>query len=364
MNVHRLRTIVGIELRQRVRSVAWYVLLGVFAVILIGLLVLSFASFSLWSGGNELFFSFVIMLVLLLVLLVSPTLSGSAVNGDRDAATLAPVQITLATTVEIVVGKFLAAWISGLAFLVVALPFLLVSTFAGELNPLVILTSLLILVIEVGIVAAIGVGLSAIVARPLFSVASTYLIVAALTIGTLLAFGLGSTALRSTQETVVRDIDVDSVPVGCNPYGPSDREGCPSPSEIGCVETTSYREVPRFDRVWWLLAANPFVILADATPPTYDEEYGSPSDLFSQIAYGVRFAQIPPEPREVVQSCGQYLSQDQPPYETPEQQIAGTTPSWFVGLLVQVVLAGGLMAWGIARTRTPAKRLPPGTRIA
>lgn len=364
MSLHRLRTIIGIELRQRVRSVAWYVLLGVFAVILIGLLVLSFASFALWSGGNEWFFSIVIMLVLLLVLLVSPTLSGSAVNGDRDTATLAPVQVTLATTAEIVVGKFLAAWISGLAFLVVALPFLLVATFAGALNPLVILSSLLILVVEVGVVAAIGVGLSAVVARPLFSVASTYLIVAALTIGTLLAFGLGATALRSMQVTVTRDFDTSAVPPGCNPYGPSDVEGCPSPAEIGCTETRSVSDVPRFDRVWWVLAANPFVILADATPPTYDEQYGTPTDLFSQIAYGVRWAQVPPESEVVYDYCEQYLQQQSPTYETPEEQIAGTAPSWFVGLLVQAVLAVGLMAWGIARTRTPAKRLPPGTRIA
>ncbi len=214
MNLHRLGTIVGIELRQRVRSIAWYVLLGVFALILLGLLLLSFASFALWNGGNELFFSIVIMLVLLLVLLVSPTLSGSAVNGDRDAATLAPVQVTLVTTGEIVIGKFLAAWISGLAFLVVAAPFLLVATFAGGLNPLVILTSLVILVVEVGVVAAIGVGLSAVVARPLFSVASTYLIVAALTIGTLLVFGLGGTALRTSQEVVSRDFDFAAVPSG------------------------------------------------------------------------------------------------------------------------------------------------------
>ncbi len=255
MNLHRLRTIVGIELRQRVRSVSWYVLLGIFAVILIGLLALSFASFALWEGGNELFFSLVIMLVLLLVLLVSPTLSGSAVNGDRDAATLAPVQVTLATTAEIVVGKFLAAWISGLAFLAVALPFLLVAVLAGSLNPLSIVSSLLILVVEVAVVAAIGVGLSAIVARPLFSVAGTYLIVAALTVGTLLVFGLGGAALRSPQEAVTREVDYAAIPPGCDPYAPEQSDGCPSLGEVGCVETTRVNEVPRFDRVWGVLAA-------------------------------------------------------------------------------------------------------------
>ena len=41
MNLHRLGTVIGIELRQRVRSVGWYVLLGVFFVILMAVLALS-----------------------------------------------------------------------------------------------------------------------------------------------------------------------------------------------------------------------------------------------------------------------------------------------------------------------------------
>ncbi|MDQ1123175.1 ABC transporter permease [Microbacterium trichothecenolyticum] len=357
----RLRTIIGIELRQRVRSAGWYVLLGIFAVILLGVMVLSFAAFSLWTGGNEWFFSLVIMLVLLLVLLVSPTLSGSAVNGDRDAATLAPVQVTLATTTEIVLGKFLAAWISGLAFLVVAVPFLIVSTFAGSLNPAVILSSLGILIVEVGIVAAIGVGFSAVVARPIFSVAATYLVVAALAVGTLIAFGLGGVALRSEQVTINRDVDWDAVPPGCEPGGTTRYADCPSYDQLACVERSSVNEIPRYDRVWWFLAANPFVILADATPPTYRDGY--PSDMFSSIASGVRSAQIAPEPTVTYDSCASASGYMQP-YSTTEEQIAGTAPSWFVGLLLQAVIAGGLLWWGVARTRTPAKRLPPGTRIA
>jgi len=359
MSLHRLRTVMGIELRQRVRSLGWYVLLGVFAVLLIGILVLSFASFALSGGGDGWFFSLVIMLVLLLVLLVSPTLSGSAVNGDRDAATLAPVQVTLVTTTEIVLGKFLAAWISGLAFLVVALPFLLIAMVAGSLNPAVVFVSLIILIVEVGIVAAIGVGFSAVFARPLFSVASTYLVVAALTIGTLIAFSLGGFALRSEQVTVSRDLDWSAVPAGCDPGLLSPSDECPTYDELPCVENTYTSEVPRFDRVWWVLAANPFVILADATPPTYVGGY--PQDLFSQISYSVRSAQKSPEAQQGYDGCTPPAVPDN---NTPEDQVEGTIPSWFVGLLVQLLVAAGLLAWGIARTRTPARRLPPGTRIA
>ena len=111
MNAQRLGTIVRLELTQRTRSVAWYVLLGVFAVLLVIVTSLSFMAFS-WSGQERgsAIYSTIVYITLLLVVLVSPTLSGNSINGDRDAATLAPVQVTLATTADILIGKFLAAY--------------------------------------------------------------------------------------------------------------------------------------------------------------------------------------------------------------------------------------------------------------
>jgi ABC-type transport system involved in multi-copper enzyme maturation permease subunit len=346
MNLARLATVVGLELRQRVRSVAWYVMLGVFGAILLGVTALAFGAFSLATGGGPWLFSLLLFLVLLLVVLVSPTFSGSAVNGDRDAATLAPLQVTLVTTAEILLGKFLAAWITGLAYLVVALPFLVVATVAGELGPVTVVASFAVLIAEVGVVAAIGVGFSAILARPLFSVACTYLVVAALTVGTLIAFGLGGAALR-TEVTVY--------------------ERHPEFSRSGAQEScsdwvASSYETPRYDRVWWILAANPFVIMADATPTTFDS-YGNPRDLFGQLASLVRTTQHPPETEARNDYCdtATYQGLNSP---TTEERMAGTTPSWFVGLLFQFAVAAGLLLWGWARTRTPARTLPPGTRIA
>ncbi|MDF2509169.1 MAG: transporter, partial [Microbacterium sp.] len=179
-------------------------------------------------------YSIVVNIVLLLVVLVSPTLSGNAINGDRDAATLAAVQVTAASTGDIMLGKLLAAIATGGAFLLVAVPFLALSLLGGGADALVLLVSLLVLAVEIIVVAAIGVGLSGLIARPLFSVAATYLVVAG----------------------------------------------------------TTY-EVPRFDYVWWALSANPFVVLADATPTEFSPE-GYPVDLFGQIKLGVRSAQQSP----------------------------------------------------------------------
>lgn len=338
-----LGTIIGLELRQRVRSLAWYVLLGVFAVLLLIVTVLAFAVSGTMETVGGLVYSIVVFFVLLLATLVSPALSGNAINGDRDAATLAPVQVTLATTGQIVLGKFFAAWITGLAFLAAAVPFILIATIAGGSAPEVVLVSLLVLVAEVGVVAAIGVGLSGVLARPLFSVAVTYLAVAALSIGTLIAFGLGGASIRSEVVSENRYLLYDGEP----PYD--------------CGNWETYRhEVPRFDLVWGFLAANPYVILADATPTTFTS-HGSPADLFGQIKVGIRYAQQTPDLNPVYDEC----SEPRDVYgQSSEEVIASTTPSWFVGLGIHVLLGAGALWWAWSRTRTPAGRLPTGTRIA
>lgn len=363
MNAARLWAVARLELLQRVRTVSWYVLLGVFALLLVGITALSFLSFGGMVAEADQrgagIYSTIVVVTLLLVVLVSPTLSGNSLNGDRDAATLAPVQVTLARTPEILFGKVLAAWITGLAFAAVAAPFLVIATFAGGVDPAVVVVSLVILVAEIGIIAAIGVGLSGILARPLFSVASTYLVVSALVFGTLIAFGLGGTALSSEATSSYRAIEygVDGSPE-CRD-GSAECWGDPEQMVCGESQQSTY-SVPRFDRVWWVLAANPFVILADATPAEYDRR-GYPVDLFGQITAGVRAAQIAPDLHTGYDEC----TAVQPgPGPSPEAIRDATVPSWFVGLGVQVLIAGALLAGAWSRTRTPARSLPPGTRIA
>lgn len=338
MSLAHIGTIARLELTQRLRSVGWYVLLGVFAVVLLGVTALAFAVYSWGDDIGAGVYSIVVNMVLLLVVLVSPTLSGNAINGDRDAATLAAVQVTEASTGDIMLGKLAAAVATGGAFLVVALPFLAFSLLGGGADALTLLVSLLVLALEIVVVAAIGVGLSGLIARPLFSVATTYLVVAGFVIGTLIVFSLGGLAVRSEATSYTRPYD-ESGQVVCDRW-----------------DTSTY-EVPRFDLVWWALAANPFVVLADATPTEFDAN-GYPVDLFGQIKFGLRSAQQSPlEQRwDECDPDGAFV--------TPEEIIESSVPSWFVGLGVQVVVAGALFAGAWSRTRTPARRLPPGTRIA
>ena len=345
--------IFSLEMRQRLRGVAWYVLLGVFfGILLLITVVTSIVVFS--SSGIDAqqhvggpLYSLVIYFVLLLGVLVAPAMSGNAINGDRDAGTLATTQVTLITTWQLVLGKFLAAWVTALGFLAVSAPFLVYSAVVGGTSPTTILISLLVLILELGVVAAIGVGLSGLITRPLFSVVVTYLAVAALTLGTLIAFVLGGLALQT--KTVMYDYD--------NVYQKSGT----------CTGLHQFTEpVPRFDLDWGVLAPNPFVVISDAIPATYDK-YGSASDLFGTFKWAERSAQQSPfRANTPAAACRQDLQNDSDTYTGPDAAsvIATTTPSWAVGIAIQLVLAVAALLGAWAKTRTPARRLSKGSRIA
>jgi ABC-2 type transport system permease protein len=345
--------IFSLEMRQRLRGVAWYVLLGVFFFIL--LIVTGVFAYVIFVAGDESSadraeaagpaLSTVIYLVLLLGTLVAPAMSGNAINGDRDAGTLATTQVTLTTTWQLVIGKFLAAWVTALGFLAVSSPFLVVATIAGKLAASTLIVSVLVLALELGVVAAIGVGLSGLIPRPLFSVVVTYLVIAALSLGTLIAFALGGVAVQ----TKVVDYSFNKVDFKTHT----------------CSEVHSYTEsVPRYDLDWGFLAANPYVILADAVPVTYDR-YGQPQDLFGDIKLGERGAQLSPVRQTTpAQECADETSRQGGTELSSRQTIDKTTPLWAVGLGIQILLAVGALVGGWARTRTPAGKLPRGNRVA
>lgn len=345
--------IVALELRQRVRGTAWYVLLGIFVVLVLAVTILSsiaLTGFGTVEDGDAgaTIYSAIIYFVLLLGTLVAPALSGNAINGDREAGTLATTQVTLVSTGQIVAGKFLAAWITSLAFLAAAVPFIVYASLVGGLSVLTVVVSVLVLAAELGVVAAIGVGLSGILSRPLFSIVATYLLVATLSVGTLIAFGLGGLAVQSTASYT-------------NTYSPTyTDEGLP----IDCTETDTYTsQVPRFDYFWGILVANPYVVLADSVPTTYDRE-GNAIDLFGTLKQTVRLAQIPPELTETYNDCEAAAAGYPSDAPTAREVIESTVPGWFVGLAIQLVLAGAALGGALVRTRTPAGRLPKGSRIA
>jgi ABC-2 type transport system permease protein len=346
--------VLGLELRQRVRGTAWYILLGVFTVLVAIVTLLLWLSLGALGGDTAGgIFSTLIFFVLLLGTLVVPAVSGNAINGDRAAGTLATTQVTLISTWQLVLGKFLAAWISALAFLAAAVPFLFLSIFLGDIGADTIFVSVLVLAVELGVLAAVGVGLSGLLTRPLFSIVVTYLVVAALSVGTLIAFGLLGLTVQSTATSTYESYSYDPTSGELE----LDENGNPfcTPPDV------SRYEIPRYDHFWGALVVNPYVVLADAAPTHYDE-FGNPRELFGFVKLGARSTQLPPDLEMYYSDCDPASSEDT--FQTGREVIESTTPGWFVGLSVHLLLAAGLLVGGWSATRTPTGRLPRDSRVA
>ncbi|HEY5252922.1 MAG TPA: ABC transporter permease subunit [Acidimicrobiales bacterium] len=220
-------TVARLEFTVRVRAGRWRWLLGGWFVILVIFTVLlrlaighaqdlASSRGTVMYGGLELF-------QLALALLVMPALTGQSVNGDRERGTLGVLQVTKLSAFDIAAGKLLAAWGTACVFLLTSAPLVAWSMLEGGVPVIRVVVVSIVVAVLLWVICAVSLGLSSVLSRSTTSSVLSYLFVFGLTIGTVILFGL-STALT------------------VNSDGTHSNE------------------------TWWLLAPNPFVILADAAP--------------------------------------------------------------------------------------------------
>jgi ABC-type transport system involved in multi-copper enzyme maturation permease subunit len=365
---HGVRTVAVLELRRRVRSTRWVVALVVWFLVVGAITALTWVA--LGSAGfvgsttdlstddvPQIFtgpplFGVVVFFVLFLGLLVSPTLSATSVNGDRNAGTLATLQVTLLSPAEIAVGKLLASWAAALAFLAVSVPFLVAAVAAGGVPAVSVVVCLGVLALLLAVVCAIGLGFSALSPRTSGSSVLTFLSVAGLTVLSPIVFGLTLPAVTTTQ-----DVRVWSVPLTY------DVEGNEPPE---CVWRTESLDRAHTERTWWLLAVNPFVILADAAPQARSSEMVG--DPLSAIRTAVRAARTGPAPEEDwCSGAFTQLSAGGTPVEVPspvQEPEPDRSLVWPYGLAVNLLLGAAGLVVAVRRLDIPQRRLARGTRVA
>jgi ABC-type transport system involved in multi-copper enzyme maturation permease subunit len=311
------------EFRVRLRTGRWRWLLAAWVVV-VGLftLLLTMALEDEEPRGIPLFGG-LMLFVLGLVLVVSPALTAQSINGDRERGTLATLQVTRLSATEIAVGKLLAGWAVGLGALVLTLPFVGWAIALGGIGPWRVLVVLGVVVLLIGVVCAVSQALSALLARSITSALLSYVTVFALTVGTLIAFYLGAAL---TEESVTM----------------TDNQG-----------NSWQEETYHTERVWWLLAPNPFVVLADAAPqlpadrdPVTGEYRPRAADPLGELGRSVREIRVPQNPER----------DSRPPLER--------YPVWPYGLGFDLALGAGALFVTARRLRTPAVRLPRGVRVA
>ena len=353
---HGVRTVAALELRQRVRSsrwkaalIVWFAVVGVITLLAGGVLTLFEDTATSTEDAGAVLFVVVTALILGLGLLVTPTLASTSVNGDRSAGTLATLQVTLLSPAEIAAGKLLAAWLSACAFLVVSLPFLLIALGMGGVPFATLPRVVLLIALVLAAVCGIGLGWSTIAARPAGSTVLTFVTVAGLTVFTPIFFGLTYPFLSSMQ-----DVQVYSVPdeyweeIDGDVYGTTD---------VSCEITVQERSVAHTEWTWWLLAINPFAVVADGALPAGEFDEYSPADGISTATQTLRDLRLGGP--EILDEC--WIEQDTASVTLRDQ---GAGPVWPLGLGVNLLLGAAGFVVAVRRLRTPQRTLARGTRVA
>jgi ABC-2 type transport system permease protein len=320
------------EFRIRLRTGRWRWLMGLWVLLLLAVTLLLDATLYTGYGPNRddtmrgvPLFGFLMYFILGMMLVISPALTSQTINGDRERGTLATLQVTRLRPLEIALGKLVAGWAVGLVSLALSLPFAGFAMSKGGITVGRIAATYGVVALLIGVICAVSQALSALLARSITSALLSYLTVAALSVGTVIAFGLIAPLMR--EEVYVK----------------------PPGDPVGYYTTLTHQE-----RVWWLVAPNPFVVLADSAPRVpprivrgedyyYTEDY----DPLSQISNSVRRLRKAPQ-----------IYYDGPPPSTED------LPVWPYGLGFNVLLGVAGVAATTARLRTPSKRLAGGVRVA
>ncbi|WP_141580720.1 ABC transporter permease [Actinomadura sp. WMMA1423] len=311
------------EIRTRLRTGRWKVLLAVWCLVVNGLgllfrLALEYDDTSSYGEPGVPMFGGVLLGVLVLTLLVTPALGGQSINGDRERGTLATLQVTRLTPGEIALGKLAASWGTGLVTLLLTLPSLLLPVAEGAVGVGRALVVLLVTALLIGVVCAVSQAWSALVARSVTSILLSYLTVFGLLVGTPLLFAL---ALPLSSDRV--------------------------------ADSSGGYDEEHTERIWWLLAPNPVVVLADAAPRLPERRVVVGDVVATQAPQSDPLGGISRSVRDI--RAGDHG------YEPDREDGAAVWP-W--GLGFDLVLAGGAVALTASRLRTPLYRVPRGVRVA
>ncbi len=361
MSWHGITTVARLELRQRVRTSKWAVVLAVWFAVIALVTVLSYlALHDPQAQSGAAMYDIVIFFVLGLGMLVVPSLTATSINGDREHGVLATLQTTLLTSADLVLGKLLAAWAISGAFLVTALPFLVWAWVEGGVPVGRILLSLVVLMLVLGVVCALGLMFSTLTARPVASAVLTYLAMGALVFGTVIGFSL--TAFLVSDEETVR---VHAVPDDWWQQNQSSTDPgfVREPTAADCTTFERRTTVTHTERIWWMLPLNPFVVVADAAPSDPPNEEGLYAGFTPMrwISAGARTARRG-ETGEVREEC--YFGDSGPQPTDPMEAAANSAAVWPFGLGFLLLSGAGATLLANRRLHTPVRRLPNGTRIA
>jgi ABC-2 type transport system permease protein len=399
-----LRIVVELEIKQRIRSkrwiwalVAWFLMIGAVTLSIIGSTAwLAQKTTSSSFSAGPLAFGTITFFVLGMGLLIAPAFTSTSINGDRGAGTLATLQATRLSAVEIALGKLIAAWLAAAVFLVVALPFIALSMVLGNISIWQVVVTFAVVFALVAVVCAIGLGWSALLSRAAVSTLFTYLSVVVLTVLTpiVMAVCVPLVVQKDTIRVWGPSPQVEAAyQHQLDEYWTKNPDGYspPMPPMSECSWHTETEPTGHIDRIWWIVAVNPFVVVADAAPlppgaakdlASYSQNSYDPLailrmavrsmslpnslerdeclNLYSSLP-GYNFSSDEAGNVSVTTESGTPVNHDSP---VKRRFINVETPIWPWGLGANLLMGGGMFFIAVQRLRIPYTKLAPGTRVA
>lgn len=358
--------LVGLELRQRLRTTRWKATLAI-AFLVLCLAVFGSMYLAMIPGSStyrewaQNLYAIVMAAELFFGLILAPTLTATAINGDRKDATLAVVQATPISNWQLATGKLVGNWVSCLALVVIASPFLVWGMIAAPYGIGFGLLGVVVLCLLFACYCGIGLGFSALTARPAGSAVLTQATVFFLILGLPALFGLLYPTIAQEHRVVSADYTfVRGAPPGTMPE---------------CRDVEENETFYHTERIWWLLAPNPFLILPDVVagqdnPDAWTTGYRAPGPtVVAPIAGLLSTARMGPyidAPKCSDREYGAEGTFGRPTFydDKTAHENARVGDSWYLGLFVNFVFGGIGVFIAARRLRVPAGKLPKGVRIA
>ncbi|MCL1923866.1 MAG: ABC transporter permease [Propionibacteriaceae bacterium] len=433
LSLQGLKTVLSLEVMQRLRSkkwkwalVAWALTIGAITMLVMWAVYQTFTFERTYNApgriqdtaAGPMAFSLIVMFIIGMGLVVAPAFTATSINGDRNAGTLATLQATGLSAVEIAAGKFIAAWLTAGGFLASAFPFIVVTMVFGNISVLRVIVCLVVLFLLIGVVCVIGLGWSALFNRTAASTVMTYLSVVVFAVISPILVGLSMPFIQEedmpVREWGLTEAQMDEyleknalywdeiwdeyswddhgdiiLPLGT--VDPTVLAPRPPVEECAWHETTTW--VTHTESVWWLLAANPFVIVADAAPVmmrSYPDIFDIDDVLINDVLSGIRITvrELSRPPATEYDNCT-WLYGDFPEYNAYQNADGSWTvktltgkpadvplapisqrpasqdmPLWPWGLGINLLMGGCFFWITVRRLRIPYRTLAPGTRVA
>lgn len=282
---------------------------------------------------------------LVATLVAAPALGAAALGELRDRKVLPALQLTRLTGADLVGGSWAAAAGAPLLGLAAAAPAVAAAAAVDGAGLVAPLCGLIVLATLAVAGAAAGVLAGAFTRRAATALAVSAGLVAAMGVGTLIAYALLTAA---TPQTVRLPVRVAAVTL----TGAADASARGAADAQGCVVVE--RDVTRYrgDRFWPLLAANPFVMVTDALGTS---GVAGRSGVLTTLSDTIRSVSLPP---------GDAIVEECPGRPAAAPAARSGMPVWPFGVAGALGVSALGLWWSARRLRTPTDRVgrPPRGR--